>query len=117
MAAKEKIKDKDKDLKKGKTGAGLTGDEEEEIIEKKPSAPVELTLMIIIFVVMIVGIYLAWGQLSDFYWDTALYNDSGDAIKVLSAWRTTNVQKIPPENLVVPDVRGQQDKPAGAGGP
>ena len=110
MAAKikDKGKDKDKDLKKGKADGGVPGGDDEEIIEKKPSAPVELTLMIITFVVLITGIYLNWGQLSDFYWDTELYNNQEDAMNVYTKFRTQNVQNIPAENIVVPDLGAAQ---------
>jgi len=106
MAAKEKIaKDKDKELKKGKAGVGAPG-EEEEIIEKKPSAPVELTLMIIVFVVMIVGIYLNWSQLSDFYWDTDLYQSQKEPMHIYREFKTQIYRKIPLTELVDPATGG-----------
>ena len=64
--------------------------EKDEIIEKKPSAPVEATLLIITFVALIVGIYLNWEALGRMYFDPQMYEREETAEDVYQNWKQTS---------------------------
>lgn len=68
--------------RKSEAAAGLT--DAEEIIEKKPTAPMAITLLMITFVVLIVGTYLNWNTLSNKYFDITVYERQDDAFTWLA---------------------------------
>lgn len=52
---------------------------EEEIIEKKPTAPMAIALLMITFVVLVTGTYMGWSRLSDWYFRPMEYERKEDA--------------------------------------
>lgn len=59
---------------------------EDEIVQKKPSAPVEITLLIITFIALVVGIYINWEALGRMYFDTKMYEEGASAKTVYDNW-------------------------------
>jgi hypothetical protein len=77
---------------------GLT--EEEEIIEKKPSSPMATALLMIVFVVLIVGTYLNWSWLGDYFFRPGEYEQQVDARKIYKEFDDT-VPKFRPDKYDV----------------
>lgn len=79
---------------------------EEEIIEKKPSAPMAIALLMITFVVLIVGIYLDWNLLTERYFDPRMYNSDVDALQIYKDWQGKKVREVP-ANPMIPELGDQ----------
>ncbi len=72
--------------------------EEEEIIEKKPTAPMAIALLMITFVVLVFGTYLNWSTLSERYFDVKMYDKEMDAQKTYENWHKKQ-GKHPADNV------------------